>query len=239
MGLLKHLLFWPVTGPTFLTRFSLEKVRDTVREELTDDQAVKEELLALQMMLELGEIGDEEYVSLEAALMARLRDVRHWREEFGMATRGGLVKVAEDNEKLEEDEVQKPEERERGDERQGEETHGQGRGAGPESLVPERRSAPSPRPDPGAAGVPRDGRESMGYRARAGAATQVSKGPRADRGGGGPPGWRPAAAGSWASSTTTVTCSTSRTPCANSTSSRSRSISSLISTARRWPNRSG
>ena len=94
MGLLKHLLFWPVTGPTFLARFSLEKVGDTVREELTNDQSIKEELLALQMRLELGEIDDDEYVVFEAELMQRLRDVRHWREEFGMGTSGGPVRVA-------------------------------------------------------------------------------------------------------------------------------------------------
>ena len=45
MGLLKHLLFWPVTGPQFLIEFSLGKVNDTVREQLTDDQLVKEDLL--------------------------------------------------------------------------------------------------------------------------------------------------------------------------------------------------
>ena len=94
MGLLKHLLFWPVTGPDFLLRFSLEKVEDTVREELTNDHAIKEELLVLQMRLELDEITDEEYVELEAALMHRLRDVRHWREQFGMGTSGGPVRVA-------------------------------------------------------------------------------------------------------------------------------------------------
>ncbi|HUE97461.1 MAG TPA: gas vesicle protein GvpG [Longimicrobiaceae bacterium] len=94
MGLLKHLLFWPVTGPSFLTRFSLEKVGDTVREELTNDQAVKEELLSLQMRLELGEIDDDEYVEEEAAVMRQLRDVRYWREQFGMGTSGGPVRVS-------------------------------------------------------------------------------------------------------------------------------------------------
>jgi hypothetical protein len=93
MGLLKHLLFWPVTGPQFLIEFSLGKVEDTVREQLTDDQSVKEDLLALQMQLELGEIDDEEYVVREAALMQRLREVREWREEFGMGTSGGPVRV--------------------------------------------------------------------------------------------------------------------------------------------------
>lgn len=96
MGIFKHLLFWPVTGPSFLTRFSLEKVEGAVRSELTDDAAVKHDLLELQMLLELGDIDEEEYVQREAELMLRLRDVRHWREQFGMATPGGLVRVADD-----------------------------------------------------------------------------------------------------------------------------------------------
>ncbi len=76
MGLLKHLLFWPVTGPQFLVEFSLGKVQEAVREELTDDQSVKEELLALQMQLELGEIDDDEYVEREAELLQRLREIK-------------------------------------------------------------------------------------------------------------------------------------------------------------------
>ncbi|HEX6588973.1 MAG TPA: gas vesicle protein GvpG [Longimicrobiales bacterium] len=95
MGLLKHLLFWPVTGPQFLTEFSLEKVNQVVREQLTDDQPIKEELLELQLKLESGEIDDDEYVAEEARLMQALRDVRHWREQFGMGISGGPVRVAE------------------------------------------------------------------------------------------------------------------------------------------------
>ena len=94
MGILKHLLFWPVTGPLFLARFSLEKVEGVVREQLTDDAAVKAELLELQLRLELGEINDAAYVEHEAALMQRLRQIREWRERFGMGVSGGLVRVA-------------------------------------------------------------------------------------------------------------------------------------------------
>jgi len=97
MGLLKHLLFWPVTGPEFLVKFALDKVHGTVREELTNDEAVKEELLALQMRLELGEIDETEYLRQEGLLMERLREVRRWREEFGMGTAGGPVRVARDD----------------------------------------------------------------------------------------------------------------------------------------------
>jgi hypothetical protein len=93
MGLLKHLLFWPVTGPKFLIDFSMGKVDDVVREELTDDARVKAELMELQLQLELGDIDDDEYVRREADLMAQLREIREWREHFGMGVSGGPVRV--------------------------------------------------------------------------------------------------------------------------------------------------
>jgi hypothetical protein len=79
----------------YLTEFSLSKVQGVVQGELTDDTRVKEALLDLQLRLEMGDIDDEEYVAEETRLMAQLREVRRWREEFGMATRGGVVQVAE------------------------------------------------------------------------------------------------------------------------------------------------
>ena len=94
MGFLKHLLFWPVTGPLYLIDFSLGKVRGVVEQELTDDSAIKAELLELQLQLELGDITDDDYVMLEATLMERLRDVRAWREQLGMGVSGGPVRVA-------------------------------------------------------------------------------------------------------------------------------------------------
>ena len=93
MGLLKHLLFWPVTGPKFLIDFSMGKVEDVVKEELTDDAPVKSALLELQLQLELGDIDDGEYVRREAELMRQLRDIREWREQFGMGVSGGPVRV--------------------------------------------------------------------------------------------------------------------------------------------------
>lgn len=95
MGFLKHLLFWPVTGPLYLADFSLRHVQEVVRQELTDDDRIKEELLDLQLRLELGEVDEEEYLREEARLMEALREVRQWREELGMATRGGVVQVGD------------------------------------------------------------------------------------------------------------------------------------------------
>jgi len=98
MGLLKHLLFWPVTGTTFLTRFSMEKVLETARDQLTDTTPVREDLLSLQMEFEVGQISEEEFLRREQGLMRRFREVREWQERFGMAVRGGPVRVASDQE---------------------------------------------------------------------------------------------------------------------------------------------
>jgi hypothetical protein len=93
MGLLKHLLFWPVTGPKFLIDFAVGQVEGVVKENLTDDTEIKADLLELQLLLELGDIDDDEYVRREAAIMTRLREVREWRERFGMGVSGGPVRV--------------------------------------------------------------------------------------------------------------------------------------------------
>lgn len=95
MGLLKHLLFWPVTGPKFLLDFSLDKVHGVVRDELTDDTSVKAELMELQLLLEVGDIDDQEYLRREQLLMQKLREIREWREQFGMGVSGGPVRVAQ------------------------------------------------------------------------------------------------------------------------------------------------
>ena len=97
MGLLTKLLFFPVTGPVAGVKWSLGKVQGVVEEELTDDAPVKQELMELQMQLELGDIDYDEYVRREGELMARLREVRAWREKLGKATSGGPVRIARDS----------------------------------------------------------------------------------------------------------------------------------------------
>src|SRR5258705_3417968 len=98
MGILTNILLSPFLGPIWGTKWTLDKVDRVVREELTDDTAIKEDLMALQLKLETGEIDDDEYVRREAEIMKRLRDVRDWREQFGMSTSGGPVRVADSGE---------------------------------------------------------------------------------------------------------------------------------------------
>jgi hypothetical protein len=57
-------------------KFVLGKVADAVDAELNDDSRLREELLAAQMRLELGEITPEEFARFEADVLARLREIR-------------------------------------------------------------------------------------------------------------------------------------------------------------------
>lgn len=98
MGLLSRVLFFPVAVPWAGVFWTLGKVQKAVEEELTDDSTIKQELMELQMLLELGDIDDEEYLAREQALMSRLREVRAWREKLGMSTAVGPVRVARDDE---------------------------------------------------------------------------------------------------------------------------------------------
>src|SRR5687768_2067796 len=94
MGLLSKILLFPVTGPIAGIRWSLGQVQTVVETELTDDTPIKQELMELQMLLELGDIDDAEYARREGRLMQQLREVRAWREHFGMSAPGGPVRVA-------------------------------------------------------------------------------------------------------------------------------------------------
>ena len=60
-------------------RFVLDKVAAAVDTELNDDAALREQLLAAQMRLELGEMTEEEFDVLEADILARIREIRERR----------------------------------------------------------------------------------------------------------------------------------------------------------------
>ncbi len=60
-------------------RFVLDKVAAAVDAELNDDTALREQLLAAQMRVELGEMTEEEFESFEADILARLREIRERR----------------------------------------------------------------------------------------------------------------------------------------------------------------
>ena len=57
-------------------RFVLDKVAAVADSELNDDTALREQLMAAQMRLELGEISQADFDALEAEIVARLREIR-------------------------------------------------------------------------------------------------------------------------------------------------------------------
>ena len=62
-------------------KFVLGKLVAAVDAELNDDTVYREELLAAQMKLELGEITDEEFAETERVLLEAIREVRERRTD--------------------------------------------------------------------------------------------------------------------------------------------------------------
>ncbi len=60
-------------------KFVLGKLVAAVDAELNDDSVYREELLAAQMKLELGELTEDEFAERERALLDAIREVRERR----------------------------------------------------------------------------------------------------------------------------------------------------------------
>jgi hypothetical protein len=67
-------------------RFVLDKIATAVDTELNDDAALREQLLAAQMRVELGEMSQQQFDEVEADILARLREIRNRRQGAGAAT---------------------------------------------------------------------------------------------------------------------------------------------------------
>ncbi len=72
MLLIDDLLLLPFKG--FLGIF--QKIHEMAERELNDEAYLQEKLLELQLLFEMGEIGEGEYAQREAELLARLNAVR-------------------------------------------------------------------------------------------------------------------------------------------------------------------
>jgi hypothetical protein len=62
-------------------KFVLRRIAEAVDAQMNDVDALREELLAAQMRLELGEMSPGEFAALERDLLARLREIRERAEE--------------------------------------------------------------------------------------------------------------------------------------------------------------
>lgn len=80
--MLLDLLAAPITVPIAGFNFLLQQLMTMAEQELYDVDRIKEELLLLQLRLDEGEIGEDEYVAAEKETLERLRAARdYWREK--------------------------------------------------------------------------------------------------------------------------------------------------------------
>ena len=68
-------------------RFVFDKIAAAVETELNDDTHLREQLLAAQMRLELGEMSEAEFDALEADILDRLREIQERQQGGGGRSR--------------------------------------------------------------------------------------------------------------------------------------------------------
>ncbi len=68
--------------PLTLGKEIMLKIKDDIdKERLITEESIKEKLQQLQLLLQDGELSEEEYEELEARLMERLRAVREYQSQ--------------------------------------------------------------------------------------------------------------------------------------------------------------
>ena len=79
--MLLKLLTAPLTAPIAGFNFVLHTIQDMAERELYDPDHIRDELLALQLQLDEGEITEEEYLAHEEEIMVRYREARARRQQ--------------------------------------------------------------------------------------------------------------------------------------------------------------
>ena len=70
--------------PMVIAKKTMEGIRDAVdKERLITEESVKQKLQELQLLLQDGNISEEEYEKLETELIARLKAIREYRSQGG------------------------------------------------------------------------------------------------------------------------------------------------------------
>lgn len=87
MFLIDDILLFPLKLPVSGFNWLMRQIQTMADEELLNDQPWKERLIELQMMLELGEISNEQFVAEEKIVFQNLREIRARREEIAAQIR--------------------------------------------------------------------------------------------------------------------------------------------------------
>jgi hypothetical protein len=74
--ILDDILLAPCKFVTWIGR----TIHDQAEAEITDESVIHDRLMDLQTRFELGEIGEEEFIRQENALMGRLNEIRKYKE---------------------------------------------------------------------------------------------------------------------------------------------------------------
>ena len=82
MGLLSSLLLLPVTGPLRGIQFVVEQIETEANATLFDEHRVQAQIMNLSLLLDQGEISDEEYDEHEAVLLERLNAIIEYKESL-------------------------------------------------------------------------------------------------------------------------------------------------------------
>ena len=71
-------------------KFVLRRIAEAVDAQLNDVDTLRQELLAAQMRVELGEMTDAEFAEIEGVLLARLREIQERAQGEG----AGAMRIA-------------------------------------------------------------------------------------------------------------------------------------------------
>ena len=84
MFLLDDILMIPIKLPIAGFNWIMKQIQTMANEELLNDQPWKERLIELQMMLEVGDITEEQYKQEEGQVFQALRDIRARKEQIAL-----------------------------------------------------------------------------------------------------------------------------------------------------------
>jgi hypothetical protein len=73
---LLDLLTFPVTGPIYFVVWLAEKIAEQMDNEYYSEEAIRRQLMELEMKFDMGEISEEDYMAAEEMLLALMKRVR-------------------------------------------------------------------------------------------------------------------------------------------------------------------
>ena len=76
------MIFSLLTLPLDGLKFVFNTIAKVAEEQYTDDAPLKQELLELQVLLENGDVTEDEYVEREAAILRGLREIQNRKREM-------------------------------------------------------------------------------------------------------------------------------------------------------------